>query len=153
VTQSYQVNVPMLLEADGEARSLGHQWVGPEHLLLAVASHPDELTLAFFDRNGLPANALRETIAELVGPPPEEPSAADVPLTLILRSQVAIAAAIREGKRRGIPGEVYTQFDLLNALFSDEVAGSGMISEMLQRFGMSPVSARVQLALLEGPTA
>ena len=148
MTQSFQINAPLLEEADREARNLGHVWVGPEHLFLAIASNPEPLAQAYIDQNGLASSSLRQSVNELIGPPPGPPAPNDVPLTIGLRAHVAITTAMREAKSRGRGAEVYSQVDLLNALFTDEVATPALVGGMLERVGLSPAAARAQLAAL-----
>ena len=148
MTQFFQINAPLFEEADREARSLGHVWVGPEHLFLAIASNPEPLAQAFLDQNGLASSAIRQAVNDLIGPPPGPPALNDVPLTIGLRTHVAIATAMREAKSRGRGAEVYSQVDLLSALFSDEVATPALVGGVLERVGLSPAAARAQLAVL-----
>ncbi|MBK6496246.1 MAG: Clp protease N-terminal domain-containing protein [Gemmatimonadetes bacterium] len=148
MTQSFQINAPLLEGADREARSLGHRQVGPEHLFLAIASNPDPLARTFLDQNGLESSSLRQSVTDLIGPPPAPPAPSDVSLTIGVRALIAIASAIREAKSSGHGAEVYSQADLLNALFSDEVATPALVGAMLERVGLSPASARAQLAVL-----
>ncbi|MBK9550415.1 MAG: Clp protease N-terminal domain-containing protein [Gemmatimonadetes bacterium] len=147
MTQSFQINAPLLEGADREARSLGHRQVGPEHLFLAIASNPDPLARTFLDQNGLESSSLRQSVTDLIGPPPAPPAPSDVSLTIGVRALIAIASVIVKEEQR--PGaEVYSQADLLNALFSDEVATPALVGAMLERVGLSPASARAQLAVL-----
>ena len=148
MTQFFQINAPLFEEADREARSLGHVWVGPEHLFLAIASNPEPLAQAFLDQNGLGSSSIRQAVNDLIGPPPGPPALNDVPLTIGLRTHVAIATAMREAKSRGRGAEVYSQVDLLSALFSDEVATPALVGGVLERVGLSPAAARAQLAVL-----
>ena len=67
--QSYRVAVPFLAEADREARHLGHAYIAPEHLFIALAANAAGSSRAFLDRNGLSPDTLRSAVRELVGVP------------------------------------------------------------------------------------
>src|ERR671934_3075739 len=45
--------------AAGEARALGHYYVGPEHLLLALLAQPEELAARALEALGVTAEAIR----------------------------------------------------------------------------------------------
>ena len=47
-SQSYHISLPLLANARAEASRLGHSFVAPEHLLLAVAANGDATTQTFF---------------------------------------------------------------------------------------------------------
>jgi Clp amino terminal domain, pathogenicity island component len=54
-TQSHGLSLPLLDDAAATARPLGHGFIAPEHLLLAVAARPEGASGAFLERNGLTA--------------------------------------------------------------------------------------------------
>ena len=143
--QSYGLALPLLAEADAEARALGHAWIAPEHLLLAVAGAGQGASREFFSQHELTPDTLRASIVTVLG------SAAatrlEGPLTIALRSHVALAQAITAGRRRGGPGP-YTPDDLLLALLSDDVARGAVVGAVLERAGMTPDAARTEVAAL-----
>jgi ATP-dependent Clp protease ATP-binding subunit ClpC len=57
----------VLEDSAEEARSLGHEYIGTEHLLLASAREPDSVTGRFLEESGVSIDTLRETISELSG--------------------------------------------------------------------------------------
>lgn len=57
--------------AAGEARALGHYYVGPEHLLLALLAQPEELAARALEALGVTAEAVRARVVERL--PPSQP--------------------------------------------------------------------------------
>jgi ATP-dependent Clp protease ATP-binding subunit ClpC len=54
------------LSAD-EARNMGHNYIGTEHLLLGILSERDSGILSSFDKQGIKISAIREEISRLLG--------------------------------------------------------------------------------------
>lgn len=50
--------------AAGEARALGHYYVGPEHLLLALLAQPEEMAARALEGLGVTAEAVRARVVE-----------------------------------------------------------------------------------------
>jgi ATP-dependent Clp protease ATP-binding subunit ClpA len=146
VMPSFQIDQPSLVEADAEARQLGHTFIAPEHLFLAAVGSATGPGRAFCARHGLSREVVRTAIRELVGPAPMTAAVPTGPLTLALRTQVALAKAVAQGLRRGDPR--FTLDELLMALCDDAVASRGVIGAILERAGVSPASARAELASL-----
>ena len=57
----------VLEDSAEEARNLGHEYIGTEHLLLACAREQDSVTFRFLDEHGVAVDALREIVSELSG--------------------------------------------------------------------------------------
>ena len=58
-----------VVQAQVEARALGHDFIGTEHLLLAVAAVPGDASRVLAE-NGATADALRAAVREEIGCPP-----------------------------------------------------------------------------------
>lgn len=56
----------VVIDAQDEARSLGHAWVGTEHLLIAVLRTPQEAGAATLADLGVTARGCREAVREVV---------------------------------------------------------------------------------------
>jgi ATP-dependent Clp protease ATP-binding subunit ClpA len=56
-----------VVRAQAEARSLGHTWIGTEHLLLGVVSQPDTPGVEALLRLGVTPDAVREILTQVVG--------------------------------------------------------------------------------------
>jgi ATP-dependent Clp protease ATP-binding subunit ClpA len=53
--------------AQEEARSLGHSWIGCEHLLLGILAQPEEPAAAVLGRFGVTPERFRTAIEDLIG--------------------------------------------------------------------------------------
>ncbi|HEY4396592.1 MAG TPA: Clp protease N-terminal domain-containing protein [Acidimicrobiia bacterium] len=68
--------------ARDEAREMGHNYVGTEHLLLGVLTDPGALSVRVLEGLGIPIDQLRQAVVEAAVPrPPNAVVAADVPFT------------------------------------------------------------------------
>jgi ATP-dependent Clp protease ATP-binding subunit ClpC len=74
----------VITRADAESLGLGHERVGTEHLLLAIAREPDGLAVRILGEQHLGAEAVRDAVRraleEVVEPPLSAPAAAPAPL-------------------------------------------------------------------------
>jgi ATP-dependent Clp protease ATP-binding subunit ClpA len=57
----------VVVGAQEEARSLGHDWIGTEHLLLAALRHPEQPGAATLVRLGVSAESCRAAVSSVVG--------------------------------------------------------------------------------------
>lgn len=71
-----------LARAREEAREMGHNYVGTEHVLLGVLADPAALSVRVLTELGVPADELRQAVVEAAVPrSPYGAVAADLPLT------------------------------------------------------------------------
>ncbi len=122
----------VMVEAQKQADSLRHNYVGTEHLLLALL----RLGTGNLD---VTADAAREQVVERIGEG-DEPWVAGVPRPLTPRAKRALEGALREATGAG--REQFTPEDILVALASDPKA---MAAEILQALGVTPERLREQL--------
>jgi ATP-dependent Clp protease ATP-binding subunit ClpA len=98
--------------ADAEARALGHDYVGTEHLLVAVAAAPEGPGREAIYATGLTVDALRGAVSELVAEAPSGPDAAALASIGIDLDEVrrrvedTFGAGALERRRGGTPGTV-----------------------------------------------
>ena len=59
--------------AQGEARSLGHGYIGTEHLLLALLRQGDGVAVRVLESAGVSADSVRSEVLEIVGQGPSGP--------------------------------------------------------------------------------
>jgi ATP-dependent Clp protease ATP-binding subunit ClpA len=143
--RSYTLALPLLAEAEDEARRLGHSYIGPEHLLLAVAAHGTPSCRAFLGGHEMSAERLRESVTELIGP--ERVTAREQSsLALTHRSVVALAHALSTGHHARHWPEPYSPADLLVALLADDVAVEGTLGALFADAGLTVAAARAELA-------
>jgi len=143
-SQAYHISLPLLSDARAEAARLGHSFVAPEHLLLAVAANADPSTQSFFRRHQMTLDALRSAVAELLGPERLQVRAGEPP-AIAQRAIVALGRALSAGRGWLQP---YSDRDLLLALVADGVAANAVVGAVLERFGVSPADARREIASL-----
>src|SRR5262249_9606157 len=136
-------------DAEIEARQLGHSYIGPEHLLLAAAMNATGASRLFFARHGLAAPAIRESVGTILGHQVDAVSPQE-PLLIALRSHVALAHAVAAASARHDPALAFTPNELLGALLADDVASGAVVGAVLKRVGLTPATARAELAAL-GP--
>ena len=79
---------------------------------------------------------------------------AERPLTIALRSQVALAHAIGAASQRGDAALAFTPDELFGGLLADKVAPGAVVGAVLERAGLSVDAARAEFAALsDGGTA
>jgi ATP-dependent Clp protease ATP-binding subunit ClpC len=64
----------VLTRADAESLNLGHERVGTEHLLLAIAREPDGLAMRILGEHRVGAEALRDAVRRALEDPVEAPA-------------------------------------------------------------------------------
>ena len=143
-SQAYHISLPLLADARAEAGRLGHSFVAPEHLLLAIAANGDPSTETFFRRHEMSIEALRSTVAELLGPEHLQVRA-DQPPAIAQRAIITLGRALSAGRGWLHP---YSDRDLLLALVADGVAANAVVGAVLERFGTSAADARREIASL-----
>jgi len=71
----------VLEDSAEEARSLAHEYIGTEHLLLACARESDSVTARFLEENGSNVESLRDIISDLSGSVQPTSSGSTAPAT------------------------------------------------------------------------
>jgi hypothetical protein len=120
----------VMVQAQKEADSLKHNYLGTEHLLLAVLRQGVE---------GIDVGAARKEVVERVGIG-EEPWIAGLPRPLTPRAKRTLEAALAEATDAG--REQFSPEDILLAVASDP---RGMGGEVLQALGVTPEQLRERL--------
>jgi Clp amino terminal domain, pathogenicity island component len=120
----------VMVQAQKEADSLKHNYVGTEHLMLAVLRRGIE---------GLDYKAAREKIVEEIGVG-EEPWVAGLPRPFTPRAKRVLEGALAEATEAG--REQFGPEDILLAIAADPKGGGG---EVLAELGATPERLREQL--------
>jgi Clp amino terminal domain, pathogenicity island component len=120
----------VMVQAQKEADSLKHNYVGTEHLLLAVLRRGVE---------GIDAEAARQQVVERIGEG-DEPWIAGLPRPLTPRAKRTLEAALAEATAAG--REQFGPEDILLAIASDPRGTGG---EVLQALGITPERLHEQL--------
>ncbi len=107
--------------AQDEARALGHDYIGSEHLLLGLIEEGGGLAAKALESLGVSAAELRAGVAEMVDPGQQSPATAHIPFTP--QAKQVLRLALGEAQRLG-HNYIGTEH-LLLALISerDDVAG------------------------------
>ncbi len=109
-----------------EARGMGHNYVGTEHLLLGVLCDPAALSCTVLDELGVPADDLRDAVVEAAGPRSPNATAADRPFTPRARRVLDLTRG--ESLRLG-HNYVGTEHLLLALVIEDEGVGGRVLRD------------------------
>ncbi|WP_433045441.1 ATP-dependent Clp protease ATP-binding subunit [Dactylosporangium sp. CS-033363] len=133
--------------AQESARTLNHNYLGTEHLLLGLLMEPDGVGGAALRALGITLEKARAEVEEIVGLGPSAP-VAHIPFTP--RAKKVLELALREALRLG-HNHVCTEHVLLGLVRE----GEGTAAQILVRLGGSPNALRAQImdALTGHPSA
>src|SRR6516165_11854507 len=84
--------------AEEEARMLGHDWIGTEHLLLGLIREGDGVAAKTLESLGISLQAVRQQVGEIIGQGQQVPSE-DIPFTP--RSKKVLELSLRESQQLG----------------------------------------------------
>jgi hypothetical protein len=129
-----------LVRAQGEARARGHNYVGTEHVLLALLVDPQCLAVRVLDVLAVSTDELRQAVAAAAGPPSPgaPPPGAQLPLTP--RTQRVLDRARGESVQLG-HNYIGTEH-LLLALAAEE---NGIGGRVLREHGVDAGRARAEV--------
>lgn len=122
----------IMVLAEKEARRLGHQVVGTEHLLLAILQEGEELS----KKIGVSADQVRTTIEQIIG---TGESGSDV-RGYSARVKKVLEIALFEARSSGMPA--IDSDHLLLGLIRE---GTGVAAKVMEGLGVSPDSVRAAL--------
>ena len=134
----------VLEDAVSQARRIGHNFVGTEHILLALVAQDDSVAVRVLDQVGVTSAAIEAQIASAF--PAGGATSATPPFTP--RANASINGAVREADQLG-HGYVGTEH-LLLALFTD---GEALAAKILTQLGASYDGVRTRvIQMLTGIT-
>jgi ATP-dependent Clp protease ATP-binding subunit ClpA len=142
MTQDYRIDVPLIAEAESEARVLGHDYVGNEHLLIAIAKNASDGASQLLAKHGLSASALRSATTRILGEPNASPNR-PTSLRLSHRTQIAIGDALSQSHGRETSSAstsnagAYQSMDLLRAVLNAERTSKSVVSTLLETAGLT----------------
>ena len=116
----------VIADARKEAHSLRHNFIGTEHLLLALLLERDGAAARALSSFGLTVDDVRTTVAELIGPGPS-PYQGQAPFTP--RTKKVLELSLRHAVRLGDRG-IGTEHILLGILDEGEGVAARVIEEM-----------------------
>ncbi|MVU83065.1 hypothetical protein GPX89_38235 [Nocardia sp. ET3-3] len=121
--------------AQEEARLLGHDWIGTEHLLLGVFVGDDAVAARALGDLGLDASSVRERIRQAVGEHEKRPPTGHIPFTP--RSKKVLEMSLREAMR--LRHNYIAPEHILLALVAE---GEGIAPQILISLGAEPSAIR-----------
>jgi hypothetical protein len=137
----------MLASSETTARSLGHSFIGTEHLLLAQYTEPESLGAQVLTESGLSSDAVRSAILDRIGP---GSGAGEGQLPFTPRAIQALSSALAAAVELG-HNYIGTEHLLLGT-----ARGDGVGAELLQAAGLNEESVRskitAKLAALRPPS-
>lgn len=128
----------VLIQSRDEAGALRHEYVGTEHLLLALVRRPEGTAATVLARIGATPEAVIELVNRTVSPGHAEPGRHDPPYTS--RSRKALELAMMEARNLG--HDHVGAGHLLLGVLREEM---GIGAQVLAQFGVT--AERVQAAL------
>jgi ATP-dependent Clp protease ATP-binding subunit ClpC len=130
----------VVVEAQREARGLGHDYIGTEHLLLGLIGEGGGVGAKALESLGVSAEALRAAVAEIVEPGEQSPSA-HIPFTP--RAKQVLRLSLAEAARFG---HTYIGTEhLLLALIQER---NGVAGQVLAAAGADLERVRAEVARL-----
>jgi ATP-dependent Clp protease ATP-binding subunit ClpC len=131
--------------AQEEARELGHDYIGTEHLLLGLIREKDGAAARALDSLGIHLAAARQQVTEIIGPGQGQP-AGHIPFTP--RAKKVLELSLREAQHLG--DDCIGTEHLLLGLIRE---GEGVAAQVLVRLGpgLDEARRRVTQIVLAGP--
>jgi ATP-dependent Clp protease ATP-binding subunit ClpC len=128
--------------AQEEARLLGHNYIGTEHLLLGLLADGEGTAARALESLGVTLDAAREQVREIIGEG-KGPPQGHIPFTP--RAKKVLELSLREALERG--GDLIGTEHLLLGLLA-EADGAG--AQIVARLGASPRAVRDKVTELTG---
>jgi ATP-dependent Clp protease ATP-binding subunit ClpA len=123
----------VLASCETAARSLGHSFIGTEHLLLAQYTEPEGLGAQVLSESGLSSEAVRNAIVDRIGP---GAGAGEGQLPFTPRATQALSSALTAALELG-HNYIGTEHLLLGT-----ARGDGVGAELLRAAGLDEESIR-----------
>ncbi len=134
----------VVVKAQEEARSLDHNWIGTEHLLLGLLFEQDQIADRVLRSAGVTSERVREQLVQLVGRG-ESPGDGQIPFTP--RAKKVLELGLREALSRA-HNNVGTEHLLLGLLRE----GEGVAMRILLDLNVKPAALReAVIAMPPGP--
>jgi len=132
--------------AQEEARMLGHNWVGTEHILLGLIHEGEGVAARALESLGISLDAVRQRVEEIIGQGQDAPSG-HIPFTP--RTKKVLELSLRESQQLG-HNYIGTEHILLGLIRE----GDGVAAQVLVKLGADLNRVRQQvLQLLHGRPA
>ena len=109
--------------AQEEARTLNHNWIGTEHILLGLIHEGDGVGGKALESLGISLDTVRQEVEEIIGQGPHMPSG---PIPFTPRAKKALELALRESVQLG-HGYIGTEHILLGLIREGGVAAQVLV--------------------------
>lgn len=137
----------ILAVANGEAARLHHEYIGTEHILLALSSDPQGVAVAALKNLGVDLNEVRACVERTVKRgPPGAPPLATRPFTSRTKRALDLAASAAREMGHSYLGTEHLLLGLL-----DEA--KNIAAQVIWSLGVRPDQARAEIARLLGTPA
>ena len=124
----------VVVRAQEEARGLGHNYIGTEHILLGLLGPPETVAARELSTAGVTAEVVREQIVRIVGAS-EEPPRAQIPFTP--RAKKVLELSLREALMLR-----HESIDTAHVLLGLLREGSGVAARILADLGVRTPALR-----------
>lgn len=137
----------ILAAANGEAARLRHEYIGTEHILLALSSDQEGVAVTALKNLGVDLNEVRARVESAVTPGPlDAPPLAMRPFTSRTKHALDLAASAAREMRHSYVGTEHVLLGLLEE-------AKNIAAQVLWSLGVRPDQARAEIARLLGTPA
>jgi len=135
----------VVVQAQEEARTLGHNYIGTEHVLLGLLSEPEGLAAQALSALEISLDASREQVVEIVGQGTGQPGG-HIPFTP--RTKKVLELSLREAQRLG-DDHIGTEHILLGLIRESDGVGAQVL--VRQGASLDRVQAQVLATVRTAP--
>jgi Clp amino terminal domain, pathogenicity island component len=132
----------VVVAANEEARLQGHDYIGPEHILLGLLQERQGLAARTLERRGITLDQARAQVIRIVGPGEKESMGRQIPFTQPAKEIVKVANTLAEN-------EVGTEHILFALLRRNRPGDPGPLA-ISGGWGCPGTPTRVRVSILEG---
>jgi ATP-dependent Clp protease ATP-binding subunit ClpA len=131
--------------AQEEARMLNHNYIGTEHILLALIRENRGVAARALELLGVTEEAARQQVEQIIGRGQQDPPRGHIPFTP--RAKKTLELSLREAIALGSIS-IGTEHILLGLIREGESKGKGPATQVLDGLGVDPNRVRQQLIQL-----
>jgi hypothetical protein len=134
--------------SEEEARLLSHDYIGTEHILLALVHEGEGTAAQALESLGVTEEAVRQQVEQIIGRGQQDPPRGHLPFTP--RAEKTLELTLREALQLG-HNFINTEHILLGLIREGEAEGASRATQVLNGLGVDPNRVRQQvIQLLHG---